>query len=71
VAGTIVPKFKRNKRNKSTTWLKIELPVELKTRLDIIVAGMPEESLKSYVTQIVLKAVEAEERRRRARESAA
>ncbi len=66
--GTIVPKFKRNKRNKAT-WLKVELPSELKTRLDVVVAGAGE-SLKDYVTQLVLRAVEAEERKRMKKDAA-
>ena len=46
------------------------MPAELKMRLDIVVAAAGE-SLKDYVTQLVLRAVEAEERKRLKKEQVA
>lgn len=60
MARTIVPRFKRNKK---VTWLKVELPAELKIRFDVIVAKTPDTSLKSLTTAIVEKFVDAEEAR--------
>lgn len=68
MARTIVQKFKRTE--KATSPLKVDLPTELKTRLDIVVAAAGE-SLKDYVTQLVIRAVEAEERKRIKKEQVA
>ena len=69
---TIVPKFKRNKRNnKEATWLKVELPSELKTRLDVLVAHKGT-SLKAVTAAMVQRYVESEEGKlRRVTEGAA
>jgi hypothetical protein len=68
VARSIVQKFKGTK--KDTAPLKVDLPAELKTRLDIVVAAAGE-SLKDYVTVLVSRAVEAEERKRMKKEQVA
>lgn len=68
MARTIVQKFKGSE--KATAPLKVDLPAELKMRLDIVVASAGE-SLKDYVTQLVLRAVEAEERKRTKKEQVA
>ena len=64
MARTIVPKFESSKP------LKVDLPADLKKRLDVVIA-LAGESQKDYITQLVLRAVEADERRRSKKEAVA